>query len=152
MKDMSKLIASIGFVVVVFLVCGIAFGICSCGKTAVLTGTFDVGLELMQDTCDSSATGQMVKQVWTIEKKTDYYTLSVTDEQEATMLIAMSDDGHTFFGQAQVKMFECTFVIDWAMDIDYEGSGFTGTSVSRLTAGCTTNECAERWNATGIRR
>lgn len=152
MNDTSKLIVSIGFVAIVFLVCGIAFGICSCGKDTVLTGTFDVGLELMQDTCDSSATGQAATQVWIIEKKTNDYTLSITDEQGNVMVVAKSDDGHTFFGQAQAALFDCTFVIDWTMDIEYKDNGFTGTSISRLTAECTTNECAERWNAAGVRR
>ena len=138
----------------------LSLGLASCGpnesdRMPVETGVFDVVSSLDGSPCDNSTSVTNSVEAVAIDKVGDKYTLSFYDDDtEEKIKVADSDDGYYFFGGVSGPWpgTNCNVSITWSFAIDYTGGGFVGKNVNRMTMGCASGSCTEKWDVKGTKR
>lgn len=121
----------------------------------VETGIFDVVSSLDGNICDGSTSSMNIVEVVAIDKVDSKYTLSFYDDDTGRKLkLADSDDGYYFFGGISGPWpgTDCNTNITWSFAINYTGGGFIGKNVNRMTMGCASGSCTEKWDVEGTKR
>lgn len=139
------------FVVVLFI-------LSSCGdkKHDPVEGKFWAisTLSKVNGDCGSSTkeTGTQMGELWTINKtEDDTYTLTLTDENQNSVVFSTSQDGYVFQNRVDGPILDCMFHIVWTTELEYTDDTIEGTHTNTLTMDCAAGVCEEVWKVSGTK-